>query len=109
MPKPFVMEMSITEGKISMKTIIMLAKDRRGAGAVEYGLLAALIVLGGLSALDSMKQAANHLQGTITVGLAGGPAPKVATTSTTPSPSAGASHAKSFHIADDGTITETTR
>ena len=84
-----------------MKTLIKLASDRRGAGTVEYGLLAALIVLGGLSALDSVKKAANGLEGRITVGFG---APRAAPTSLPTLQPTGSAHG--FHIADDGTITK---
>ncbi|MET0587229.1 MAG: Flp family type IVb pilin [Novosphingobium sp.] len=42
-------------------TMLELLRDQRGATAIEYGLIAALIVLGMMTALSAFAESANEM------------------------------------------------
>ena len=53
------------------KCLLMLGKCRRGATAIEYGLIAALIIIAMMGGLQALGGGANGMWGKINSNVAG--------------------------------------
>ncbi len=56
-------------GELKMQKIVDFVKDESGATAIEYGLIAAVVGVGIITGLTSLKDELNTLFGTVVTNL----------------------------------------